>query len=89
MVSAGMVQGRSFSMVAGGQVMELRKKVSAVDGAGKEHCHGCWRLRDGIAVEGECGDGAGKEHFHGCWRSGDGVAVDGESGRWCWLLEVM
>ena len=56
--------------------------VSAVDGAGKEHFHGCWRSGDGVAVDGECGDGAGKEHCHGCWKSSDGVAVDGERGRW-------
>ena len=28
--------------------------VSAVDGAGKEHCHGCWRSSDVAAVDGEC-----------------------------------
>ena len=51
--------------------------VSAVDGAGKEHCHGCWSSVDVTAVDGECGDGAG------CWRFCDVVAVDGECGRWC------
>ena len=55
--------------------------MSAVDVAGQEHCHGCWRSGGGVAVDGECGDGAGKEHCHGCWRSGDGVAVEGECGR--------
>ena len=33
--------------------------MSAVDGAGKEHFHGCWRSGDGGAVDGECGDGKG------------------------------
>ena len=69
--------------------------VSAVDGAGKEHCIGRWRSGDGVAVDGECGHGAGKEHGRGCWRSGSGVAVDGECcgdgagkehGRGCWKL---
>ena len=27
------------------------------DGAGKEHCRGCWRSGGGVAVDGECGDG--------------------------------
>ena len=46
------------------KVMELRKMVRA----GMEHCHGCWRSGDGVAVDGECGDGAGKEHCRGCWK---------------------
>jgi len=39
------------------------------DGAGKEHCRGCWRSGGGVAVDGECcGDGAGKEHCRDCGR---------------------
>ena len=29
-----------------------------MDGARKEHCRGCWRSGDGVAVDGKCKDGA-------------------------------
>jgi len=52
LVSARMQQGSSIAVMVG----------ECGDGAGKEHCHGCWRSGGGVAVDGECcGDGAGKE----------------------------
>ena len=68
LVSARMQQGSSIAVIVG----------ECGDGAGKEHCRGCWRSGGGVAVDGECcGDGAGKEHGRGCWRSGGGVGRNG------------
>ena len=59
MVSAGMVLGRSIAMVAGRSGDGVAVDGEGGDGAGKEHCRGCWRSGDGVAVDGECcGDGA-------------------------------
>ena len=63
--------------------------VSAVDGAGKEHCHGCWRSGDVAAVDSECG--------RWCWEGALPWLLEVgwlSCGRWCWegalpwLLEV-
>ena len=67
-------------MVAEGQVMELRKMVSAGMVLGRSIAMVAGRSGDGVAVDGECGDGSWKDNCHGCCRSGDGVAVDGEFG---------
>ena len=45
MVRAGMVLGRSIAMVAGRSGDGVAVDGECEDGAGKEHCHGCWKVR--------------------------------------------
>ena len=45
MVSAKMVLGRSIAMVAGRSGDGVAVDGEGGDGARKEHCHGCWKVR--------------------------------------------